>query len=388
MSVEYQICVIHEDRADWQRALESALDEELRALGVHRTVGFRVSRAPPPAGEPGVAVYLGSEAGTTSDACGSLINAARAARLVVVPVLEGGRPVSGQTPPALRSVNAWWWEEPGAAARLARLLFEELGVEDRQRRVFISHRREDALLMAEQLHDSLAHSHFVPFVDRFHIAAGEEVQQRIEETLEDFAFLLLVESPRAHESDWVFFELEYALAHHMGIHIVRWPGNFPPIPGSQRLPRQQLEPGDLTTDNGYQVLADGALEQVCQEVEEAHAYALVRRRRNLLVSVEESARARSLTAIPQPRNEILIAAPGRAWLVRVTPRLPRVEDLYEVDSAREELAASLEQGQIEGVLVHGARLLPDRLRHLLEWSIGTRSLTLVPENAVGAYWSR
>ena len=166
------------------------------------------------------------------------------------------------------------------------------GIEERQRRVFISHKRDDGLGAAEQLHDALAHERFLPFIDRFVIPHGARVQDTIADALEDHAFLLLLETPLAWSSDWVFDEVEYALSHTMGILIARWPDDVRPVPGSADLKRFDLEPTDLITDaHGYDVLTDAALEQVTAAVERAHAHGLVRRRRMMVLSVEEAARA-------------------------------------------------------------------------------------------------
>jgi len=239
--------------------------------------------------------------------------------------------------------------------------------------------------MADQLHDHLGRHGFAPFVDRFHVGPGEEVQRRIEETLEDFAFLLLLESPLASESDWVFLEVDYALSHSMGLHILHWPAEAALVPGTQGLPRQQLNPTDLASDGRFQILTPDALEAVLTEVEAAHARALRRRRRNLLVSVLEAARARGREAVEQPGGRVLVASGAGESLVSVTPRLPRVDDLFLLDTACQEMRPGHSAG-IEGVVVHAARQLPSELTQVLAWSIGDRTLYLVPENAIGAYW--
>ena len=249
--------------------------------------------------------------------------------------------------------------------------------------MFISHKRDDGLGAAEQLHDALAHERFLPFIDRFVIPHGARVQDTIADALEDHAFLLLLETPLAWSSDWVFDEVEYALSHTMGILIVRWPDDVRPVPGSADLKRFDLEPTDLITDaHGYDVLTDAALEQVTAAVERAHAHGLVRRRRMLVLSVEEAARAGGATlCAPLPHWRLFVEQGGASTVVGVSPRLPTATDLQELDAARSDTDAGA-----GAVLVHSARVLrPERITHL-EWVAGNRELELTPENAIGGRW--
>lgn len=282
------------------------------------------------------------------------ISAAAVIGLVVVPVVGDLARFSADVPRSLAPVNgfAWGGEEP--ARRLARLLLAELGIEDRQRRVFISHKREDGLGAAEQLHDELSHSGFAPFIDRFAIRKGRHVQDAIADALEDHAFLLLLETPLAHTSDWVFDEVDYALSHTMGTLILRWPGDPPLVPGSNSLPRLRLTPAELTSDShGFDVLTDVGLDHAVAQVEAAHAQGLVRRRRMLIRSIEEAAAAGDATAcVLLPEWRLLVEHGGRWTLVGITPRLPTAQDLELLDDAR-----STAGNDPSAVLVHSARAL-------------------------------
>jgi hypothetical protein len=260
-------------------------------------------------------------------------------------------------------------------------LLRYLGLEDRERRVFISHKREDGLGAAEQLHDELTHAGFRAFIDRFAIRAGEPVQRVIADALEDYAFLLLLETPLAHTSDWVFDEVDYALSHTMGLLVVTWPGTAP-VPGSGGLPRLQLDAHDLISDaHGFDTLLPGAVDRLVEEVEGSHARGLVRRRRMLVRSVEEAALARGYSCLPLPEWRLRVDDAGGPTMVGITPRLPTAQDLHDLDRARVSDGAAT-----SSVLVHSARVLEHERREHLAWVTGLRALELVPENAVGARW--
>jgi hypothetical protein len=306
---------------------------------------------------------------------------ALSAGVTVVPVVEDLARFTQVVPTVLQPINGFAWSGPDPARRLARLLLEEMGVEEVSRRVFVSQKREDGLAAAEQLHDRLSHVGFQPFIDRFAIRTGQPVQETIADALEDYAFLLLLETPLAHTSDWVFDEVDYALSHTLGTLIVSWPGDPTPVPGSIGLPRLYLATDDLARDaHNYDLLTEETLERVVEAVEAAHARGLVRRRRMLVASTEEAAVAGCASCVPLPGWRLRVDHEGTTTIVGTAPRLPTAEDLQRLHEAADEYAPA------DAVLVHSARVLRERRRHHLEWVAGTRALTLTPENAIGGRW--
>lgn len=381
MTAEYTVEVFPVDRDAWVSDLQAALAAALTELGVHRSVRVTVTAAPVSAG-PAVGVYLGSAASVVDVGLCTRLEAAVSAGRFVVPVVDRLADFSSLVPPVLTALNGWEWKGPSPAVRLARKLLEELGVEDRLRRAFISHKRDDGLAAAEQLHDFLSHNGFEPFIDRFGIGMGRDVQSEIADALEDCAFLLVLETPLAHTSDWVYDEVEYAQSHQMGLHIVTWPGDVSEIPATNRWPRHVLSPTELRFQKGYQVLTDAALDVVLEEVEAAHANALFRRRQYLLRSAQDAALAAGFACTPLEGWRLLVDVPGGPQVIQVSARLPTVEDLHSLDKAKETAGGV---GAL-GVIVHAARILQLPQRETLAWAAGTRPLALLPENAVGGYW--
>ena len=379
----YEIQVIQVDRPDWLAQLRQAVAAELERVGLHKTVTVAVLEARPSPGTPAVTTFFGSAAAAGNPGLGDLVAEALASGRPVVPVVEDLASYRQAVPEPLPPINGFAWEGPDPAQRLTLLLLEELGIEDKQRRVFISHKRDDGLGAAEQLHDRLTHHGFVPFIDRFAIRSAARVQETIADALEDHAFLLLLETPLAHTSDWVFDEVDYALSHTMGTLILRWPNDPEPVPGSKGLGREQLAAADLMTDaHGYDILTDASLDRVVGLVEMAHAQGLVRRRRMLIRSIEEAARAAGCTScIPTRSWRLLVEQGGRSTLLGITPRLPTATDLQELDEARLDAGAD-----VGATLVHSARILRAERRNHLSWVVSDRDLTVTPENAIGGWW--
>lgn len=383
MAANYTVCIYHHGSSDVRDELAAAIQCELREVGLHRTITLDIREGgPPPHDVPAVGIYIGSAAARGDGALVREVEAALQAGITVIPVVNDLADFTQLVPNALQPINGFAWDGADPARHLARVALEELGIEERQRRVFVSHKREDGLAAAEQLHDALSHIAFQPFIDRFAIRSGEPVQQTIADALEEHAFLLLLETPLAHTSEWVFDEVDYALSHTLGALIVSWPGNPEPVPGSQGLPRLHLLDGDLLSDShGYDVLTQDALDRVIETVEGAHASGLVRRRRMLVKSTEEAAIAGCASCVPLPGWRLKVDHYSTTTVVGTAPRLPTADDLQRLDEAAQEYAPAT------AVLVHSARVLRAERRHHLAWVVGSRDLALTPENAIGGRWT-
>lgn len=383
MTVIYQIQVMQADRTDWVADLRQAVAQELLDIGMHSSVDVQVTETGTPGGPaPSVGVVLVGPAIRSDTTVADRIQAAADVGMVVVPVVDDLTTFHEQVPTGVARLNGFEWAGASPAQRLARLLLEELGIEDRDRRVFISHRRSDGLGAAEQLHDELSHHRFVPFIDRFVIPKGADVQEYIANGLEQHAFLLLLETPDAHLSEWVFLEVDYALSHTMGIVILQWPGNPTTLPGSAGIPRILLDPSDLIKDDhGFDILTETALDRLVREIEAAHANGIVRRRRMLVCSVQDAARAKQATSVALRDWTLDVDGPKGRTIVAISPRLPTAGDLQRLDRTR----AAVDTGA-KALLVHATRRLRDSDSEHLKWVTGDRDLELLPENAIGGRW--
>jgi hypothetical protein len=409
MVMAYTVYCIHDDRQAWVRSLQDRLGEAAADLGdAADTVQVR-DGFPAAAGigtdAPAMAVYLGSPAAATSEECRQQVGAALDVGLLVLPCVDKLENFLAHTPEGpLRRLNGVQWGAGDAPPSIIHFIRETLGLEERQRLVFLSHRRSDALALAEQLHDRLIKNRFWPFVDRFDIVPAADVQKRIYAALEETAFVVLVESPEATLSEWVLEEVHYALRASLGILIVSFP-DTPPLAGTEGLPRFCLDKNQLTKEtagdsgsepvpgSGQFLLTPDALEEVLQRIEAIHAKALVRRRRRLVGHTRIAVQRAGLVPIEQPGDVMAVAEPGRDGivtdqsplrsLVGFAPRPPQPEDLYAVYSARQRLGAP----QAEAVLVHATAQLPQDSSALLAWCQENRNITLLADHLVGTHWT-
>lgn len=382
MAVAYEVQVFHADRDNWLADLRQAVASELLRIGMHTSVLVDFTSGAPTPQAPSVAVALIGPAFNADAGLTPKIEEAVESGRVVVPVVDDLASFPAQCPAQLSPFNGFEWSGQEPERRLAQILLEELGIEDRERRVFLSHKRSDGLGAAEQIHDELTRNRFVPFIDRFAIPPGADVQAHIADALENFGFLLVLETPESYLSDWVFDEVDYALSHTMGTLILQWPGVITEIPGSQGVPRVRLKHDDVRhDDHDYQVLKPEALDLVVREVEIAHAYGIVRRRRMLVRSIEDAARTAGASCIPLRDWCLDVTATAGRSIVGITPRLPAAEDLQRLDETR----VAIDPGA-GALLVHATRQLRELTRKHLQWVTATRDLELLPDNAIGARW--
>jgi len=386
MNGDYKIYLIHEGRNQWASALMNAIRTDLCNHNIEINVEFpnklndviKVSCS-------SAAVYLGSSQSHNSESCINSIGKALDLGILIIPVVEDENLFRQHVPQELHAINAFIWSGVSAAERLARHILRELGLTEVDRRVFISHRRKDGLGMADQLFDNLSHKRFTVFLDRFDVEAGRDFQQEIKESLEEISFLLVIESPEAHQSKWIREdEVNYALRHHMAMLILTWPSTQIPIPNTEGLPRIRLNETDLTIGGNYQKLSDHALDRIISEIEYWHADGLLRRRRYLLESVKKEALKYYRTCL-NIGNWTLLLKNGvnqrQNAIIGIIPRLPNAFDLYSLESSHLRLNnVSLSRK----FLVHLTESVPIEKSYFLEWVINNRPLqTIILEKFIG-----
>lgn len=148
------------------------------------------------------------------------------AKIPIIPIVQHGTSPTAVLPEAVRALNASFVgpSDAGFDALLAAAL-ECLGLLRRQRRIFISYRRDDSRDMAVQLHDELSGAGFDVFLDTHDIRPGEPFQEMLWHRLADCDVVVMIDTPDYFGSKWTKQELGRSLA--QGIHILRlvWPGH-------------------------------------------------------------------------------------------------------------------------------------------------------------------
>ena len=141
-------------------------------------------------------------------------------RVVIIPVKENKK--VGELPPSLEDIH-YVTLDNGDMQKLVKLVLQKLGLSEQDRRLFISYKISDAKDLATILYDELSKIKFHVFLDRYDIEGGDDFPTVIEEEIENTSFLLVIESPSAHESSWMEKEVQHALIIQIPVLILSLP---------------------------------------------------------------------------------------------------------------------------------------------------------------------
>ncbi|WP_255000895.1 toll/interleukin-1 receptor domain-containing protein [Pseudomonas sp. S12(2018)] len=204
----------------------------------------------------------------------------------VVPVVSDLGRVATEVPEILRPLNCLCYAN-GGAKRVATALLECAGLLPKQRRVFVSYRREEARQAALQMFDALSTRHFDVFLDTHSIAPAEEFQTMLWHRLCDSDVLLMLDTPDYFSSRWTSAEFGRALAKGISVLRVGWPE-------AQRSARlataslAELHASELDVESGK--ITDQAIDRICLQLEEvrskSHAVRTVNLVSNLRIGIE------------------------------------------------------------------------------------------------------
>jgi TIR domain len=181
----------------------------------------------------------------------------------IIPIASGLGRISAELPECLKPFNCLTFADDGPV-RIATALLECVGLLPRQRRVFVSYRRDEAKEAALQLFNFLSSKIFEVFLDTHGILPAEDFQGVLWHRLCDSDVLIMLDTPNYFASRWTSAEFGRALAKGISILRVGWPG----VPHSARAATASTL--DLTTadvDVASGRLTDDALTRICAHVE-------------------------------------------------------------------------------------------------------------------------
>ena len=275
---QYELIVLGSPSNDDMSALSDRLTEAAAAFGMiipddlavrdAKTAGDREPAAST------AALYFGGDPEVDS----GLVDALEAARVPIIPIVPAGANVSATVPPEIAETNAYFADSTDKRRdRLSALALEALGLLRRQRRVFISYRRDDSREAAVQLHDELSARGFDVFLDTHDILPGDMFQEMLWHRLADCDVVIMLDTKDYFGSKWTKQELGRSLA--QGIHILRivWPGHTP----SRHLSLSdtvQLEATDLVASKR---LAAPVIQEVVCRTESLRSRSVATRHRDI-----------------------------------------------------------------------------------------------------------
>lgn len=230
---------------------------------------------------PAAAVFFGGN-DVDESGVGSLLSNF----IPTIPVASSAGQVHVEIPPSLRKLNCLFLDADGLV-RIATALLECVGLLPRQRRVFVSYRRDHARNAALQLFNALSSRLFDVFLDTHGVPPAEDFQAILWHRLCDSDVLIMLDTPDYFESRWTTAEYGRALAKGISVLRVGWPG-VNPSPRTSTASRIDLSVDDLNPISGE--LTDDSIQSICVHLEqvrgEGHAVRTLNLRSSLRLAVE------------------------------------------------------------------------------------------------------
>jgi hypothetical protein len=331
----------------------NALKAQCAALGIQLDIG------PPQIGTPAtLTVIFANKASQWTDTQKRALQQVVDASALVLPVIEAG-PDATYLPEAISKINAFKKHDTGTAWADG-LVDETLSMawlKRRARKVFISYRRIDSALIANQIFGRFNELGYEVFLDDATIERGVDFQRELKWWLNDADLLLALLSPRLTDSKWCAEELTFAQSHSIGIAALEWPSqlyepnNTVAFAGKTHWPKQVLL--DLTMDDqrmklewadfaGVNAGAPGAdpkledreltseaLERLVGFCARNRAASIRSRLNDLLPLVRDTLEKKGAKNINQAFSDLTFAdQSGKSCFLRVLPFRPLPEHLY------------------------------------------------------------
>lgn len=209
-----------------------------------------------------------------------------AAGVPILPVASAKSCISTELPAKLKALNCLTWAGHGPQ-RIASAMLECVGLLPRQRRVFVSYRRDDARQAAPQLFNALSARLFDVFLDTHGIAPAEDFQAVLWHRLCDSDVLVMLDTPGYFDSRWTTAEYGRALAKGISVLRIGWPG-VNPSPRTATASHLDLVANEIDTTTGQ--LAEPAINRICTQLEfvrgQSHAIRSLNLFSNLRQAVE------------------------------------------------------------------------------------------------------
>lgn len=213
------------------------------------------------------------------------------------------------------------------AAGLVLALLECASLLPRQRRVFISYRRDESTEAALQLYAALSGRLFDVFLDTHDIHPGKHFQEVLWQRLCDCDVLLFLDTPKYFESRWT--EAEFGRAEYRAIPLLRaaWPG-VALHERAQFARTVQMEAEDFKGPPGH--LTPDAVKRICDAVEDSRTTGVAARYLQLITTLRDSLqRGRGhLEGVSLRRSLIAVTPAGKRIAVYPSLGVPTSHTLH------------------------------------------------------------
>lgn len=276
-----------------QKRADEISKDLVRILRILRaaTIGQLIPNAPT------VAVYLGGDTATDRQ----LVRRLQGDAVPVIPVVSDLDSYCMETPDELHPVNgtAVDWSHPDFT-EIVNVVFENLSLLRRERRLFISYLRKESTDAAHQLRVSFDDAGYDTFLDISSVPKGDDFQAVLMHRLLDSDVMIVLDTPDFLTSRWTQEEVAQASAMSVGILRVAWPSvsgaRFAELAEHLLLKEEEIEGKGLTA---------AAVGRIVRAAEALRARNVAARHDNLVGEFCEAAASVGLDHAIQPQRFVI-----------------------------------------------------------------------------------
>ncbi len=305
---------------------------------------------------------------------------------MIVTAVSSVAAVGREIPQSLRHINAIEMNGTGGNLdRVVSLILEGFRLLRRERRLFISYKRADSRVAANQLYDALDAKGFDVFIDTRTVPPAVDFQAELWHRLSDSDVVILIDTEGFRSSRWTTEELARANATNIQILHLLWPGQAED-PESALSYFHVLAAGDFShlSEGDSSALTDQAVEEISAHAERLRARAIAARYRYLVDGFCDAARDRGLTADVQPERWISVGLPDGTELAAVpTIGVPTSDRIHAVFDA---IAAAKSGSGGTWIVYDGRGMLGTWMTHLgwLDQYLPVKSVSMIhADSALG-----
>jgi hypothetical protein len=263
-----------------QKLSQAAEHFELK-MGVDVRLSIKPEQFSPDSKSASAVIFFGGE-----DSSNIELHSILSSKIIpILPVATSIKSFSNEIPETLKSLNCMFYDTAGAE-RVFSAFLECVGLLPRQRRVFLSYKREDSTPVALQLFATLSARGFNVFLDTHSIGPALEFQDELWHQLCEVDVLLMLETPNYFASRWTTAEFGRALSKGIGVLQVQWPDLTPSIiTGTSS--RVELINTEIDVNRE---LAASAINRICLQLEQVRTLSHAVRHVSVIQSVMNAVR--------------------------------------------------------------------------------------------------
>lgn len=245
----------------------------------------------------------------------------------VVPIVSSVVRVSAELPVELRGINAMVHDTTDSGLRrVVTAALQCLGLLPAQRRVFVSYRREESADVALQLYEALSARHFDVFLDTHSVSVAADFQAALWHRLCDSDVLIMLDTPGYFTSRWTTAEWGRAIAKHISMLQLVWPGHTP-VRESHLATSKKLNETDFAGTR----LTAAVVADVTLELERVRSVSVALRHANMVGTLRTAVEdlGGSVEGVGQKRSVILKLPSGNPLVVYPVVGVPTSIDVHD-----------------------------------------------------------